>query len=117
LAKKQSKTAQRTRKKHAMEITAMKRANLDTHNLVATKNTPVQTMNDHITTAHFNAMTKPSETLFDGTPENWPAFEHHLLPEVENPTIIWNQDITNYQPSNDSEPFNFLEIYFTYRMT
>jgi hypothetical protein len=98
--------------KHAMEIVAMQRANLDTNNLLTTKTTPAQTMNNHRSTAHFNAMTKPSETLFDRTPENWPAFEHHLLTEAENPTISWNQDITNYQPNEDSEPFNFLERYF-----
>jgi hypothetical protein len=62
-------------------------------------------MNYHRTTAHFNAMTKPSETLFYRTPEN-------LLREAENPTISWNQDITNYQPTEDSEPFNFLKRYF-----
>jgi predicted flap endonuclease-1-like 5' DNA nuclease len=55
---------------HAMEIAAMKRANLDTHNMLTTKTMPAQTMNDHITTAHFTAMTKHSETLFDGTPYN-----------------------------------------------
>jgi hypothetical protein len=55
-----------------MEIGAMKRANLDTQNLLTTKTTPAQKMNDHRSTAHFNAMTKPLETLFDGTPENWP---------------------------------------------
>jgi hypothetical protein len=57
-----------------MEIAAMKRANLDTQHLLTTKTTPAQTKNDHRTTAHSNAMTKPPETLFDGTPENWPAF-------------------------------------------
>jgi hypothetical protein len=58
-------------------------------------------------------MTKPSETLFDRTPENWLAFEHHLLTEAENPTISWNQDISNYQPTDEtSEPFNFLERCF-----
>jgi hypothetical protein len=99
--------------KHAMEIAAMKRTNLDTHNLLTTQTTPAQTMNDHRTTVHFNEMNKPSETLLDGTPENWPEFEHHLLTETENPTISWNQDITNYQPTNQiSEPFNFLERYF-----
>jgi hypothetical protein len=46
----------------------MKRANLDTHNILITKTTPAQTMNDHRSTAHFNAMAKPSETLLDGTP-------------------------------------------------
>jgi hypothetical protein len=95
-----------------MEIAAMQRANLDTQNSLTTKTTPAQTMNNHRSTAHFNAMAKPSETLFDGTPENWPAFEHHLLTEAENRTISWNQDITNYQPNEDSEPFNFLERYF-----
>jgi hypothetical protein len=95
-----------------MEIAAMKRANLDTQNMLSTKTTPAQTMKNHRTTAHFNAMTKPSETLFDGTPEMWPAFEHHLLTEAEDPTISWNQEITNYQPTEDSEPFNFLERYF-----
>jgi hypothetical protein len=67
-------------------------------------------MNDNRTTAHFTEMTKPSETLFNGTRENWPAFEHHLLTETENPTIIWNQEITNYQPTDEtSETFNFLK--------
>jgi hypothetical protein len=66
-----------------MEIAAIKRSNLDMHNISTTKTTPAQTMNHHRTTAHFNAMTKPSETLFDGTPENWPAFEHHLLTEAK----------------------------------
>jgi hypothetical protein len=99
--------------KHTMEISALKRANLDTQNLLTTKTTPAQTMSDHRSTAHFNAMTKPSDTLFDGTPENWPAFEHHHLPtEAENSTISWNQDITSYQPNKKSEPFNFVERYF-----
>jgi hypothetical protein len=50
-----------------MEIAAMKRANLDTHNMLTAKTTPAQTMNDHRTTAHSTAMTKASETLFNGT--------------------------------------------------
>jgi hypothetical protein len=96
-----------------MEIAGMKRASLDTQNLLTTKTTPAQIINDHRKTAHFNVMTKPSETLFDGAPENWPAFKQHLLKEAENPTISWNQDITNYQPTDEaSEPFNFLERYF-----
>jgi hypothetical protein len=79
-----------------MEIAAMKRSNMDTQNLLTTKRTPSQTLNDHRISAHFTAMTKPSEILFDGTPENWPEFEHHLLTEAENPTIRWNQEITNF---------------------
>jgi hypothetical protein len=65
LAKNTQKQLKEQGEKHAMEIAAMKRANLDTQNILTTKTTPSQTMNDHITTAHFNAMTKPSETLFD----------------------------------------------------
>jgi hypothetical protein len=68
LAKNTQKQLKEQGEKHAMEISAMKRANLDTQNMLTTKTTPAQTMNDHITTAHFNAITKPSETLFDGTP-------------------------------------------------
>jgi hypothetical protein len=112
LAKDTQKQFKEQGEKHAMEIAATKRANLDTKNLLTTKTTPAQTMSDHISTAHFNAMTKPSDTLFDGTPDNWPAFEHHLLTEAENPTISWNQEITNYQPNENSGPFNFLERYF-----
>jgi hypothetical protein len=113
LAENTQKQLREQGEKNAMEIAAMKRANLDRNNLLTTKTTPAQTMNDHRTTTHFNATTKTSETLFDGTPENWPAFEHHLLTEAENPTISWNQDITNYQPTDETcEPFNFLERYF-----
>jgi hypothetical protein len=113
LAENTQKQPREQGEKHAMEITVMKRANLDTQNLLTTKTAPAQTMNDHRTTAHFNATTKPSETLFYGTPENWLAFKHRLLTEAENPTISWNQDITNYQPSDEtSEPYNFLERYF-----
>jgi hypothetical protein len=110
LAENTQKQLREKGEKQAMEIATMKRANLDTQNLLTTKTTPVQTINDHRTTYHFNAMTKPSEILFDGAPENWPAFEHHLLTEAEKTTISWNQDITNYQPTDEtSEPFNFLE--------
>jgi hypothetical protein len=113
LAENTQKQLREQGEKHTMEIAAMKRANLDMKNLVTTKTTPAQTINDHRATAHFNAMTKTLETLFNGTPENLPAFEHHLLTEAKNPTISWNQDITNYQPTDEnSEPFNFLERFF-----
>jgi hypothetical protein len=70
-------------------------------------------MNDHRNSAHFTAMTKPSEILFDGTPKNWPEFEHHLLTEAKNPTVIWNQELKNFQMMDGtSKPFNFLEGYF-----
>jgi hypothetical protein len=38
-----------------MEIAAMKRANLDTHNLLTTKTTHTQTMNDHRELARLRA--------------------------------------------------------------
>jgi hypothetical protein len=85
---------------------------LNTQNILTTKTTPAQTLNDHRSTAHFNAITKPLDTMFDGTPGNVTAFKHHLLTEAENPIISWNQDITNYQHNENSEPFNFIERYF-----
>jgi hypothetical protein len=112
LAKDNQKQFKEQGEKHAMEIAALKRANLDTQNMLTTKTTPAQKMFDHRSTDHFNEMTKPSDTLFNGTPENWPTFEHHLLTEAKNPIISWNQDITNYQPNENSEPFNFFERYF-----
>jgi hypothetical protein len=112
LARDNQKQFKEQEEKHAMEITALKRDNLETQNSLTTKTTPAQTMSDHISTDRFNTMTKPLDTLFDGTPEYLPAFEHHLLTEAENPTRSWNQDITNYQPNENSELFNFLERYF-----
>jgi hypothetical protein len=75
LAKDTQKQFKEQGEKHAMGITATKRANLDTQNILTTKTTPAQTMSDHRPTAHFNAMTKHSDTLFDGTPENWHKLE------------------------------------------
>jgi hypothetical protein len=100
--------------RHAKEIADMRQVNRDTHNLFTTKTIPQQTitMNDHRITAHFNTMTKASDTLFDGTPENWPILEHHLLTEAENPTITWNQPITHFQPDEEEEHLRFLERYF-----
>jgi hypothetical protein len=60
LSKSTHKQLKEQGEKHAMEIAAMKRANLDTQHLLTTKTTPAQTMNDHRTTTHLNAMTKPS---------------------------------------------------------
>jgi hypothetical protein len=102
----------RTGRKHAMEIATMKRANMDTHNLITKKTTPTQTMNDHRISSYLTAMTKPFETLFNRTPENWPKLEHHLLTEAKNPTIRWNHKTTNFQPIGGiSNTFNFLEGY------
>jgi hypothetical protein len=90
----------------------MKQANRETHDLFTNKTTTPSTitMNDHRISAHFNTMTKASDTLLDG--ENWPIFEHHFLTEAENPTIKWNQNIKHFQPDNEEKPLNFLERYF-----
>jgi hypothetical protein len=84
--------------RHAKEIADTRQANRDARGLFTTKTTPPQniTMNDHRTTVHFKTMTKASYTLFDGTPGNWPIFEHHLLTEAENPTTTWNHQITHF---------------------
>jgi hypothetical protein len=86
--------------RYAKEIADMRRVNRDTQNMLTTKTIPSQTItiNYHHITAHFNAMTKASDALFDGTPENWTMFEHHLLTEAENPTIGWNQHLTHFRP-------------------
>jgi hypothetical protein len=99
--------------RHAKEIADMTQANRKTHDLFTNRTTTPNTisMNDHRITAHFNTMTKASDTLFDSTPGNWPIFEHHLLTEAENPTITWNQNITHFQPDNEVKPLNFLERY------
>jgi hypothetical protein len=51
LAENTKKQLKEQGEKHAMEIAAMKRTNMDTHNLLTTKTTPAQTMNDHRSTA------------------------------------------------------------------
>jgi hypothetical protein len=75
----------------------MRQTNMKKHNLLTTKTMPTQSMNNNRASTHFTAMTTPSEILFDGKPKNWPEFEHHLLNEVENPTIRWNQELLNFQ--------------------
>jgi hypothetical protein len=99
------------REEHEKEIADMRRVNRDNQNMLTTKIMPSQTitMNDHSITAHFNAMTKASDTLFYGTPENCPIFKHHFLTEAENPTIAWNQHLTHFQPDEEKEPLNFLK--------
>jgi hypothetical protein len=73
------------------------------------ENHAAQPVNDHRASAHFTMMTKPSEILFDGKPENWPEFEHHLLNKSEKPTIGWNPELLNFQLMyTTTKPFNFL---------
>jgi hypothetical protein len=62
----------------------MIQVNRDTHDMFTTKTIPPQTitMNDHRITTHFNTMMKASDTLFDGTPENWPIFEHQHITQI-----------------------------------
>jgi hypothetical protein len=55
-----------------MEIAAMKQTNMETQNLLTTKTAPAQPINDHRASSHFTVMTKPSEIIFDGKPEQSP---------------------------------------------
>jgi hypothetical protein len=98
-----------------MEIAATKQTNMLIQNqlFINEKNIPTQPVNEHRASSHFTAMTKPSEILFDGKPENWPEFENHLLNEAEDPNIRWNQELLNLQLMyKTSKLFNFLECYF-----
>jgi hypothetical protein len=47
LARDKQKQFKEQEEKHTMEIVALKRANLDTQNLLTTNTTPAQTMSDH----------------------------------------------------------------------
>jgi hypothetical protein len=59
--------------RHAIEIAAMKQTSMETQNLLTTKTMPTQPVNVHRASAHFTAMTKSYDILFEGQPENWPA--------------------------------------------
>jgi hypothetical protein len=109
LGRKHPKTTQRTGRKTRNEKCGHETSQLGHTTSFNNKDNTFPKNNDHRTTYYLTAMNKPSEPLFDGTPENWPEFEHHLLTEAKKPTIRWNQEITNYQPTDEtSEPFNFL---------
>jgi hypothetical protein len=113
LTKNTQKQLREQEEKYAMEIAAMKRANMDTQNLITKNTAPAQTMNDHRISAPFTAINKPSEIFFFKTPENWPEFKRQLLTEAENPTIRWNQELINFQTMEETTtPFNFLKGYF-----
>jgi hypothetical protein len=63
----------------------------------------------HRASAHFTAMTKSCEVIFDGQPESWPAFESHLLNKAENPTIGWSNELLNFQLIHQTtNPLKFL---------
>jgi hypothetical protein len=62
-----------------------------TQHLVTQKTIPP--VHDYKVAAHFKSITKVSETLFDENPDNWPAFENHLIREAEKPTIGWSKGI------------------------
>jgi hypothetical protein len=98
--------------KHAIQIAEMKQTTIETQNLLTNKTMPTQSVIYHRASAHFTSMTKAYEVLFDGQPENCPAFENHLLNEAENPTIRWNNELINFQlMDKTTKPFNFLEGY------
>jgi hypothetical protein len=72
-------------RKHAAKLAALKQLKMATQNLVTQKIMPP--VHDYKVAAHFKSITKASEILFDGKPDNWPTFENHLIQEAGNPTI------------------------------
>jgi hypothetical protein len=97
--------------RHAIKIAAMKQTTMETQNLLTTKTMPTQPENDYRASAHFTAVTKACDVLFDGQPENWPTFKNHLLNEAENPTIGWNQELIHFQlMDSTTKPFKYFDI-------
>jgi hypothetical protein len=74
----------------------MKQTSMGRKNLLTTKTMPTQPVKGHRASANFAAMTKACYVLFDGKPENWHVFEHHLLNVAETPTIRWNQELVHF---------------------
>jgi hypothetical protein len=99
--------------KHAIQIADMKQSTIGSQTLLTYKTMATYPANDHRASAHFTAMTKACDMLFDGKPENWPAFESHLLNEAGNLTIGWSCELLNFQLIDQTtKTFNFMEGYF-----
>jgi hypothetical protein len=81
-------------RKHDEELNVIKQSQMATHNLLTDHN-PTRVLN-YKSAEHYKAMTKASNIIFHGKPENWPAFEDHLVKEAENPTIVWSKDILSF---------------------
>jgi homoserine trans-succinylase len=105
----QEQMAEQSRK-HAAQLDALKQSQMATQHLVAQK-APSQVYNYKVA-AHFEYMTKASETLFDGKTENVPTFETHIIREAENPTVGWSKDILRFKVVGQYPEINFLESYF-----
>jgi hypothetical protein len=82
-------------RKHAVELDALKQSQMTTQNLFAHKDTPL--VHEYKVAEHFIFMTKASETLFDGKPENWPTSENSLIWEATNTTIGWSKDTLGFK--------------------
>jgi hypothetical protein len=92
----------------------MRQTTIEAQHLLMNNTMETQLVNDHRTSAHFTAMNKACDVLFDGQSDNWPAFESHLLNEAENPTIGWSHELLNFQLMDKTAlPFNFLERCFS----
>jgi phage-related tail protein len=60
--------------KHAIQIYEMKQTTIEAQHLLISKTMATQPVNYHRAYAHFTAITKARDVLFDGQPDNWPAF-------------------------------------------
>jgi hypothetical protein len=61
---------------------------------------------------HSNNMTKASDVLFDGSADNWQAFEDHLTKEAASPTIGWSKDILGFQIMGQVPGIILLKTFF-----
>jgi hypothetical protein len=69
--------------KQAAKLKALKKAQMALRSLLTHKNMSLPLLQDYIISTYFTPMTKPSEILFDGKPENWPTFINHLKSETQ----------------------------------
>jgi hypothetical protein len=57
-------------------------------------------------------MTKAIDIIFDGKPENWQAFEYHLVKESGNPTISWSNTILGFQIMGQCPVITLLKTFY-----
>jgi hypothetical protein len=74
-------------RKHAPTLEDLKQTQSAIHSLFTQKNTFLSPVQDYNVTVHFTSMTKASDIMFDGKPDNWPIFENQLIREAEKTTI------------------------------
>jgi hypothetical protein len=84
-------------KKHAEQLAELKQTTMEAHNMLTHKSMVILPMQDNKVAAHFSAMQKACETLFDGQHENWPTFEIYQMNEADELTIGWNIELLSFE--------------------